>query len=112
DRALEGAEAEDRREAPAQAGLDPAAPQEPEEREQEDCPDHAAEQSVRPLPPEDGLELAERHAAIEQLVLRDRFVLVELGLPRGLRQRRDRAADRLPLGDRKAGLGEPRRAAD
>ena len=76
------------------------------------APISAAHQPVRPFPPEDGLELGERHPAVELRELRDGLVLVEFGLPRGVAQRRQRAGDRLPLDDREAGLGEPRRAAD
>ena len=60
----------------------------------------------------DELELVERHALVEHLVLRDLLVGLELGLPVGVAQRRDDAGDRLPLGDRQAGFGQAREAAD
>ena len=49
---------------------------------------------------------------IERAVLRNGLIFLELGLPLRLVQRRQRAHDRLPFGDRKAGFGKPRRAAD
>ena len=67
---------------------------------------------MRPFPPEDGLEAIERHVWIELGELRDLLVAVELGLPVRAAQRRKDSGDRLPLGDREAGFGEPRRAAD
>ena len=58
------------------------------------------------------LNSCERHAAVEMPELRNGLVLVELGLPRGLAQRRQGAGHGLPFDDRQAGLGQPRRAAD
>ena len=40
------------------------------------------------------------------------LVLGEFLLPFGIVERRDDAVDRLPFGDRQAGIGQPRRAAD
>ena len=57
DAALQRAEPEDRPQPPAQARLDPALHQEPQERQQERGADQPAHQPVRPFPPEDGLEL-------------------------------------------------------
>ena len=58
------------------------------------------------------LNSCERHAAVEMPELRNGLVLVELGLPRGLAQRRQGSGHGLPFDDRQAGLGQPRRAAD
>ena len=74
--------------------------------------DHAAEEPVRPLPPEDVLEVGEREVEVLALVLGDLLVGLELGVPVGGRQRRQHAGDRLPLGDREPGVGEARDAAE
>ena len=62
--------------------------QEPEERHEEDDADQAAEEAMRPFPPEDGLERVEAHAPVDVVVLRDLLVLGERLQPVGLRQRR------------------------
>ncbi len=58
------------------------------------------------------LKPGERHVAVERLIFRDAFVIVEFGLPLRLVQRRDGAADRFPLRDRQAGFGQAGDAAD
>ena len=88
------------------------APPEPEERHEKDEPDRPAEQAMEVLPPEDALELGERHALVDQLVLGRLPVLVEHRLPVGLGERRDRADERLPLDDRQPGVGEAGDAPD
>ena len=92
--------------------LEPAGRPEEQQRQREHDADPARQDAVRPLPPEDRLELAEAHAGIELPVFRDLLVLRKLLLPVGIGERRDDAVDRLPFGDRQTGIGEPRRAAD
>ena len=64
-----------------------------EERNGKDHAQHASEQPVRPLPPEDRLERPQRHAGVDQAVLRDRLVAAEEIVPRRRVERRDRAAN-------------------
>ena len=71
-----------------------------QEPRREDDPDQPRPQSMDELPPEDALELLQRHAAVELLELGNLLVEGELPLPLGRRQRRHNAADRPPLGDR------------
>ena len=52
-------------ELPRVAGRNPAAHGKPDERQQEHHADRAAEQPVEILPPEDALELRERHALVD-----------------------------------------------
>ena len=111
DQALQPAEQEERHDARLHAGFDAARHPEEDQRQQHHHADQPAEQPVAPLPPEDALELGERHALVELLVLRDLLVLGEFLLPLRLGERRNDAVDRLPCGDRQAGLGEPCRAA-
>ncbi len=67
---------------------------------------------MRPLPPVDELELVQAHALVDELVLRDLLVLGEGVVPIRLGEWRNDAEQRLPLGDRQAGIREPSRAAD
>ena len=83
-----------------------------DERQREGDADEAPEEAVGPLPPEDGLESLERHAGIDDGVLRDGLVLVEGGEPIGLVERRYRAEQRLPFGDRQPAVGQTHRTAD
>jgi hypothetical protein len=98
------------------AGPEPAVqpPCRPERqrRDDENEADYARQQPMRPFPPEDGLEAVERHVGIERGVLGDLPVEVEFGLPLCEIERRHDPRERLPLGDRQAGFGQPRRAAD
>src|SRR5262249_61091610 len=87
-------------------------PEEGEERQQEHSTRKPRREAVRPLPPVDRLELAERHAAIERTILGNGLVLGELRLPLAVRQRRKDPGDRLPLDYGEAGLGETRRPAE
>jgi hypothetical protein len=98
-RALHRAQGENPRQGDAEPAIDPAAPHQPQERQQEHRADQAAEHPVAPLPPEDGLELLEAHATIDALILRDGLVFIEFRLPIGLRQRRHDPGDRLPFDD-------------
>ena len=109
---LERQEAGGEGDLPAERALELAAPPEPQARNDKGRADDARQQAVAPFPPEDGLEALERHIRIERRELRDLLIAVELGLPFRAAQRRDHAGHRLPLGDREAGFGEPRRAAD
>ena len=112
DATLQRAEPENEPQRRPQRRFHPAAPQEPEKRQQKRHADQPAEQAMRPFPPIDGLELRETHAGIELAVLRDGLIFLELGLPPTFAERRQRAQHRLPLGDREAGFGEPGGAAD
>ena len=112
DRPLQPAEDADAEEARGPAGRDAAADGEEQEAEGPDSTDGTAELAVAPLPPVDALEGIERHSLVEGGVLRGGLVLVERGLPCGVAGRGQRAGDRPPLGDRKAGVGEAGEAAD
>ena len=87
---------------------------EPEDDEghEEGGADQPAEKAMRPFPPIDGLELFQAHAALDLGIFRDLLIGLESVRPVGLAERRNRAHDRLPLGDGKARIGEPRGAAD
>ena len=63
DRALQRAEREDAGQPGRQRARHAAGGQEVEERHQEGYADQAAEEAMRPLPPEDELEGVEAHAA-------------------------------------------------
>ncbi len=112
DKTLEATERQNAEQRPAQPAFDPTRQPEEGERHGEDDADGARQQPVRPFPPEDRLELADGHAVVELLVLRNALVELELLLPLLGRQRRDHTVDRFPLRDRKAGFGQARRAAD
>src|SRR5437016_3852789 len=67
---------------------------------------------MAPLPPVDGLELIEAHAALAFLEPGNGLVFLELRLPGGDVERRHYAGHRLPLHDRETRLRKPRRTAD
>src|SRR3546814_3991387 len=79
---------------------------EPEQRQREGGADQPAEQAVGIFPEEDRLEPGERHAAIKLGIFGDALVILELGKPLRVGERRDGAADRLPLGDRQTRRSE------
>src|ERR1019366_3180885 len=85
---------------------------EPEQRDRERDAQQPRPEPVHVLPEEDRLEVAERHALIQQPVLRDALVLRELGGPRRFVERRNDAGHGLPFGDREPALGEARGPAD
>ena len=96
-----------------EAAADPACRPEPDQRERGNAtPMKPAEEAVRPFPPEDRLEIRQAHALVDQLVFGNLLILGEFLLPLGFAQRRNDAVDRLPFGDRKAGIGQPGRSAD
>src|SRR5690349_2537558 len=64
-----------------QATRNPATPEKPDEGKQESRPDQSPEQTMRPFPPVDGLELGQRHPAVELLVLCRRLIFFEFRLP-------------------------------
>ncbi len=111
-RALQSAEDEDAEELPRVTGRNLAARGEPDERREKHETDQTAEEPVDVLPPEDALELGDRHRVIGQLVLRRLLVLLERLLPICVGERRNRADDRLPLDDRQARSGQTRDTAD
>ncbi len=112
ERALEASEHEQAEKPRQQRARDVAGDQKAEERHEEGKADEAAEEAMRPFPPEDGLELIEAHAALDLSVFGDLLIGGEGLLPVGLAERRDRSHDRLPFGDGEARIGEPRRPAD
>ena len=67
---------------------------------------------MRPFPPIDEFEFGERHALIDLAVFRDQLVFAEGRQPVGFGERRNGAEKRLPFGDRQAGIGEARGAAN
>ena len=96
----------------AERAFERAAAPEPQRRQNEGQADQAREQTMAPFPGVDRLEAVERHVGVERRVLRDLLVAVEGRLPAGFAERRNDAGHRLPFGDRQAGFGQPRRAAD
>ena len=112
DGALQAAEREQAEQARHQPALDPAGGPEQDERYKEDDADQAPEQAVAPFPPEDLLELVDRHALVDDLVLRNLLVFGEFFLPLDVADRRNHTMDRLPLGDRETRAGQARGAAD
>ncbi len=112
DDALQRTESENEPKPRAQIPRHPPAPEEPQEGQQISGADHAPKQPMRPFPPINRLELGKAHAAVEFAILRNCPIFFERRLPRVFGQRRHHTHQRLPLGDRKAGFGEPRRAAD
>ena len=69
---------------------------------EEDDADEAAKEAVGPLPPVDGLELIEAHAALLVLIFGNLLIGGERLLPVAIGERRHHADDRLPFGDREA----------
>ena len=92
--------------------VDVPAQQEIEKGQQENDADGAPEQPVKILPPENALELVERHPLVHMPVFGSGLVLAKNLFPVGLRQRRNGADQRLPFGHREAGVREPRHTAD
>jgi hypothetical protein len=111
DGALQSTEQEDAGERPREAARNASTREEPQVRHEEHDADRAPEQPMEILPPEDALELRERHRVIDVAEFGRRLVLGERVVPVGRVERRQRADDRLPLGDRQAGMREPRHAA-
>ena len=112
DEALQSAEREEQHHARPILSCDGAGESEPQERHEEHETDSAAEETMRPFPPENSLERFQCHAGVFQAVLRDLLVFVEGVLPRGVVQRRDGADDGVPLRNRKSRAGEARQPAD
>jgi hypothetical protein len=73
-----------------------------------DKPDQPAKLPMPPFPPIDRFERLKGHPLVLQLVFRDRLILLELRLPRGIIQRRQRAGDRPPFRDRQSRIRQPR----
>src|SRR5579862_9188640 len=108
DRALQAAQQEDSREPPRERPANRAAREKIKEGNEERHADHAAQEPVAVLPPVDALEVLERHVEVALAPFGGELVLVELGLPLGIVQRRDRADHGLPFDDREARMGEAR----
>ncbi len=112
DHALQAAQREQQPAAPDQAAGNASGGQERHEREGEGQPHQPPQHAMAPLPPVDGLEATQSHARVDQLVLRDALVLLEFLGPGLVGQRWNGPGDRLPFGDRQAGIGETRRPPD
>jgi hypothetical protein len=110
-RALQAAQRENAEQSRYERSLDSSAQRKPRERRQKCDANHPAEQPMEVFPPEDGLELRQRHSRIHLTVLWRCLVARERVVPIGLVQGRQRAHDRLPLRDREPGMGEPRHAS-
>jgi hypothetical protein len=111
-RALRGEQHEQPGDPAARELRDAPAQHEPREGQGEGEAGEPRDDAVPELPEVDRLEAGERHIRVEALVLGDALVLLELGGPLRRGVRRDHPGHRLPLRDREAALGEPRRAAD
>ena len=74
--------------------------------------DDPAQLPVPPFPPIKQLEIGQRHALGHQLILRDRLIPGEFGVPCGGIPRWQGTTERLPFGDRQARVAQPRQAAD
>jgi hypothetical protein len=112
DRTESGAGAKNHPEARAQVCGNGSPPEKKQEWQKKYNAGQACQQAMRPFPPIDDLESVQVHAAVELLVLRDRLVFREFGLPRGLRERRQHNRNRLPFDDGQPRLSQPRRTAD
>ena len=112
DRALQRAEHQQRQQSRLVPGRDRAARPENGKRHCIGQPDQPTEQAMNIFPEKNALELGKRHAAVHQLILRARLIGSELRLPFGIVQRRQRTRHDVPSGDRQAGFGQPRDAAD
>ena len=112
DRPLQSAKQQQTDQFRRQAALNAAGRPEEQQGQPEHEADAARQDSVGPLPPEDPLEPVEAHALIDLGVFGNLLVLGEFLLPFRVVQRRDDTVDGLPLGDRQAGIGQPRRPAD
>ena len=112
ERTLCAAEDEDRKQRPGITGRNAATDEKPQIRQQEGKTDCAPEQPMRVLPPEDALERVEAHVRVDLPVFGRGAILGENVSPVGIGQRRQRADDRLPFGDRQAGVREARHAPE
>src|SRR5690606_16424230 len=77
-------------------------------RQCEDEADTTGQDTMRPLPPEDHLELVKAHPLVDLLVLRDLLVLFEFLVPLSLAHWRNDAMDGLPFGNGQPRLNQPR----
>ena len=112
DGALETAQNQQADQFQRQPALDASGRPEEQQWQGEDETDAARQDTMRPFPPEDAFERVEAHTLVDLAIFRDLLVFGEFLLPFGIVQRRNDAVDRLPFGDRQAGIGEPRGAAD
>jgi hypothetical protein len=72
----------------------------------------AAEHPMEIFPPEDALELLQRHAVVDLLEFRCLLIFFKDFQPVRLGQGRQRADQRLPFDDRQAGMRQAGDAAD
>ena len=112
DGALQRAKRQDCPQTGATVRRNPAVPQKPDEGHKKNHADDAADDTVRPLPPIDGLKIRETHSRIELPVLRNRLIFLKFRLPLRFVQRRQRTRHRLPFGDRQPRFRQSRRAAN
>ena len=78
---LEAAKGADPQESKGEPTVDCAPEPEPHQRQEEHEPDEAAELPMAPFPSVDELELGERHALVQQLVLGNLLIFLELRQP-------------------------------
>ena len=83
DEALKAAKRQKADQRQAQALFDATGEPEEGERQSEDDADGAGKQSMRPFPPENRLELVERHALVDFLILGNALVELEFLFPFG-----------------------------
>src|SRR5215470_8798822 len=112
ERALEGAEDEDREKRNAVARRDSLPDEKPQIRQQERHTNRPTEQAMEIFPPENLFERIEAHAAVDLQVFGCRLILLERDPPMFVADRRQRADDGLPLRDREPRMGQARYAAD
>ena len=112
EQALAAAEHADGEHRETEPEIEGAADQEPEEGQHEGDPHRPAQQPMRVLEPEDRLELRQRHAEVDRLVLGEALVVGEERLPRVGADGRERAHQRAPVHHGEAGLVEPGDAAE
>src|ERR1700678_194380 len=72
---------------PSERAFELASPPEPQSGQNECGAYNARQETMRPFPPEDGLESIQTHIGIELGELRDLFVAIELALPLRCAQR-------------------------
>jgi hypothetical protein len=110
--ALQRAEREEREPTRGERPREIPCPPEQNEGNQEHRADRPRAEPMEVFPEEDLLELAERHAAPQLLVLRELPVAIEQLSPLRLVEGRHDAHQRPPVDDREAGMRQPRDAAD
>src|SRR3990172_7635271 len=111
ERALQSAEHENSTELPDVRAVKLSSQQEIQKRHQENKTDGATQQTMPVFPPENAFEILKAHAEVDLLVFGGLPVFLKCLLPCLLRERRQRADERLPFDDRQAGVREARDAS-